>query len=207
MTLLQENDPMDETRKSHLSRVMRIKWKRARKWAPLLGVTEQEVINNMELCNKYSKSLNSGPSPHNIHEILTLGNWNKLYNSSVYDRQFINNKQQVEKVIKDHNAKIDSQRELADKPVEYMEEQETRHEEDMIRFQKQKALACGYKFDEEEYLREHNKESKVKSDPKIKDEDPLQNLKLMLWVINKIGSLEKAKKIFQAAELAYEAAK
>lgn len=39
------------------------------------------------------------------------------------------------------------------------------------------------------------------------EQQPIDYLKLMLWAINKIGSIEKAEKIFNAAKLAMEAIK
>lgn len=49
-----------------------------------------------------------------------------------------------------------------------------------------------------------------KEEPKLgvfksrEQRDPLDNLKIMLWAINEIGSIEKAKKVFNAAVLAME---
>jgi hypothetical protein len=50
--------------------------------------------------------------------------------------------------------------------------------------------------------RNMSQEQNPKEDTEGEDRDPIENLKLMLWVIKKIGSLEKAEKLFQAAKIA-----
>jgi hypothetical protein len=59
-------------------------------------------------------------------------------------------------------------------------------------------------MNQETYLKKKYSSLNQDQNPKKEDEDrdPIEDLKLMLWVIKKIGSLEKAEKLFQAAKLA-----
>jgi hypothetical protein len=67
--------------------------------------------------------------------------------------------------------------------------------------------ACFNEIEEKrEYKEEKNEAVKWKKVVKkeIENKEPVNDLKLMLWVIDKIGSLDKAEKVFRAAKMAME---
>jgi hypothetical protein len=170
---------MPAERKKNNSIKMTAIWKKCEKFAKILGKPKEEVFLNLDLVNKYSRQLNSR-IPHFINMVLKEGQWKTPYDETKYQEEL---KQRNEKSQSDY--------------VKTMIAQE--------KYNKEKAEACGY-----EYKPRETHIEKCKFEPKpnggIKeDEDPMKNLKLMLWVINKIGSLEKASKIFEAAKLSIEA--
>ena len=71
------------------------------------------------------------------------------------------------------------------------------------KYEKEKAINIGYK---PKTMNVNAQNVEVKTNGKI-SHDPFEGLKIAMWYINKVGSLEKAEKLFQAAKLAIEVAK
>lgn len=180
--------PMNDQMKNHLSNIMKAKRRKAEKYAKYLGLPINEVMHNLPYLEKtFTFKQIRRLSQYIAQKILSEGNWKEQY--SIVNMIQVNHEQQndyVKNCIKREN--------IIQGPVK---------EIDRENYQRDKALNCGYEYNEPGLMQPFEKEKINVCKESIND--PAQDLKVAFWFINKIGGIEKAKKIFAAATLAIEA--
>lgn len=217
---------MTPERRKHNSRKMKLRWMKARKYAVILGKPKEEVWNNLDLCVENSKGLLSG-RPDIIALVLKGGKWKVPLDEKAYWENVKKKWEEEDAKVKDSHMPQDEDFEKEDAEIIAYNAEVDKHnaEVDQEKFQKEKAEACGYTYkykprethiepdikSAEEIIKEYPKayinaqNVEVKTNGKM--DDPFSGLKIAMWYITKVGSIEKAEKLLQAAKLSIEAAK
>ncbi len=171
--------PMTEMQKQFLSEIQKKKRRKAEKYAKHLGLPVNEVMHNLPYLEKtFSYRQIQSLTQSDAHRILMEGNWKENYTWPQMLKA--NNEQQSDYV------KSSIKQELLNKE----------------KYDKERAANLGIPYKK---LVKEVKE--VGYNYQDKPNDPSQDLKVAFWFINKMGGIEKAKKIFEAAKLAIEAMK
>ena len=177
---------------------------KAAKYAAILGKPKEEVWNNLDLCVKNSKGLLSGRSD-TIALVLKGGKWKALFDEKTYwenikekwEEEDAKEKER-DRIHKSQNAKMKEDNAEVNQLDKLIKEQ------DQEKYNKEKAENLGYTYKSRE---EKNEAITCLYNERRNGDDPFSGLKIAMWFIKQVGSIEKAEKLLQAAKLAIEAAK
>jgi hypothetical protein len=179
---------ISKERKAQSSKVMKLKWRKAEKYAHILKVPKEEVFNNLDLCVENSKGLLSY-RPDTIAKVLKEGKWKEPFDEVSYWAKI---KEEREKNTENSKLEIDKHNEAIRK-------------KDQEKYDREKAENLGYKYESRDtHIETENVNIKTQ---KINGADLFGGLKVTMWWIKEVGSMEKAEKLFQAVKLSIEAAK
>jgi hypothetical protein len=202
---------MTPERKAQSSRIMKLKWKKAEKYAIILKAPKEEVFNNLDLCIENSKGLLSY-RPDIIAKVLKEGRWKEPFDEVSYWAKI---NEQREKNIEISRLEIDKHNEAIKRKNQekYLFEQQRLDQEikDESATDSMRKIAAQEKYDRE---KAENLGYKYKIETKtvnIKTEklngNAFAGLKCTMWWVDQVGGIENAERLFQAVKLSIETVK